>query len=200
MPSVGLEKNIVIAGSHGHPRTFPPDEIDKIRKLLSAVRYQKEIEYSNKTKDKVYLHYKGFPVRIEYSVFDDRFRLSLWSSDESRPIKINISSMYDISETGRTWKNPLAPQKMMETKLSPEPIRMTLTGEDHQFERALYSFSMYDTVIERTGENECSFTLRYYGFDLPEIIDKIMSFGPAMQVLSPSEAIDRIRERLTAWN
>ena len=89
---------------------------------------------------------------------------------------------------------------MMETKLSPEPIRMTLTGEDHQFERALYSFSMYDTVIERTVENECSFTLRYYGFDLPEIIDKIMSFGPAMQVLSPSEAIDRIRERLTAWN
>ena len=200
VPSIGLEKNVVFAGSGGHPRTFPPDEISKIRKLLSSVRYRKEIEYSNNANDgKVYLHSKGFPVKIEYSVFDDRFRLSLWSSDENRPIKINISSMYDISETGRNWDNPLTPQKMMETKLSPEPIRMTLTGKDHQFDRALYSFSVYDTVIERTGENEYTFTLRYYGFDLPEIIDKIMSFGPAMRVLSPSDAIDRIKRRLTAW-
>lgn len=198
VPSIGLEKNSVFAQSDRHTRAFPPDEISKIRMLLSAVRNQKEIEYSNKARNgRIYEGAKGFPVRIEYSVFDDRFRLSLWSSEESRPVKINISSMYDISETGRHWDNPLTPQDMMKTKLSDVPIEMRLKGTDYRFERALYSFSIYNTIIERTGENEYFFRLQYYRFDLPEITDKIMSFGPAIQVLSPPEAIEMIRQHLS---
>lgn len=204
VPDIGLEKNSVFAKNDENMRQFGQDEISKIRALLSAVRYQREIQYSNHANNGVdYKGCKGFPVRIEYSVFDDRFRLSLWSggnhnsNEEGRPIKINISSMYDISETGRKWEAPLTPQEMMITRLSPDPIEMRLKGENYIFERALYSFSMYDTNIERTGEIEYSFRLRYYQFDLPEIIDRIMSFGPAIQVLSPLEAIERIKRRLS---
>lgn len=200
VPSIGLEAHCAFAGKDTRPQEWPPEEIKNIRLLMSSVRYQREIQYSNAANNgKVYEGCKGYPVRIEYSVFDEKFRLSLWSGDENRPIKINISSMYDIAETGRVWQEPRTPQEMMKTKLAPVPIVMCLRGKEYILERALYSFSMYDTNIEKTGENEYSFRLRYYTFDLPEIIDKLMSFGSAMQVLSPPEAVEKIRERLSAW-
>lgn len=199
VPSVDLEKSCVFAKSEPETNRLTQQEIQALRQLLSAIRYQREITFQAVGQTGTNPPVKGFPVRIEYSVFDDSFCLLLLRGDTDEPVRVGISAMTGIAETGQAWRNPRPPQEIMKKSLADAPIEMRLRGKDFIFERALYSFSMYDTNIEKTGENEYFFRLKYYRFDLDEIIDKIMSFGPAIQVISPSEATDKIKERLSAW-
>ena len=199
VPEIGLEECCLYAKSDHRQADWTSQEIQNIRTLLKAVREQREIVYSNRAESgNISENAKGFPVRIEYSFMDDRFRLLLWSSDENRPDKVDIHSMYDIDVTHNRWKDAKSPQEMMKTKLAAQPIEMKLHDDNKgQSERALYAFSMYDTDIEPIEEDIYLFRVRYYDFDLPEIIDKIMTFGPRIMVLSPNDVVEQIKARLT---
>lgn len=164
--------------------------------LLMAIKERKEITYSNKTREAVYENVHGYPIRIEYSALYDLFKLSLGSSDEKRPVKVNIRSMYDVCVSDNVWNEAQSPSEMMKNKLSSEPIVMELSGKNNTYERANILFSMYKTITEKSNDDKNVLKLYYYEFDEKEIIDSIFSFGPYVKVVSPPIIVDKIREKL----
>ena len=123
--------------------------INNVRFLLMAIKENKEIIYSNKTKEIVHKNKHGYPIRIEYSALYDLFQLSLWSSEGNRPVKINLHSIYGINLTGNVWGEKKSPIEMMETKRCQEPIVIEISNDNNTLERANILFSMYNTETEK---------------------------------------------------
>lgn len=175
---------------------YTDDFISKFRILLTAIKERKEITYSNKTRKTVYENVRGYPIRIEYSALYDLFQLSLWSSEEKRPVKVNIHTMYDIGISDNKWNEAQSPSEMMKNKLSSDPIVMELSSKNNTYERANIMFSKYETVTEKNANGNSVLKIYYYEFDEKEIIDSIFSFGPYVKVVSPTTIVDKIREKL----
>ena len=170
--------------------------IGNMRLLLSAIKENREIEYSNTTRTAEYKNVHGYPVRIEYSAMYDIFQLSLWSSDENRPVKVNIHTMYNVSVTDNVWNEFMTPLEMMKSRRCNEPIVIELGNDKKTFERANILFSMYEIETEYSADGTHIMKLYYYEFDEYEIINTILSFGPYVKVVSPSDIIEKIKERI----
>lgn len=169
---------------------------DNIRFILQAIKKRAEISYSNKTKKGLMENLRGYPVRIEYSPLYDLFQLSIWSDAECRPVKVNIHTIYDMKLTGNIWKESKSPVEMMKSKRLEEPIIMKLKKCKNTAVRANIMFSMYDTETEKLPDGYDLMKIYYYSFDENDIIDRIFSFGPYIQVISPQRAVAGIKERL----
>lgn len=194
VPDVSINDYLVSLPSRIY--NYSDKYIINFRLLLTAIKENKEIIYSNKTRESVYKNKRGYPIKIEYSALYDLFQLSLWSSEENRPVKINIHSMFDIDMTGNVWNEKKSPIEMMETKRCAEPIVIELNNDNNTFERANILFSMYNTETEKLENGTYRKKLYYYYFDESEIIHSILSFGPYVKVVSPAFIVEKIKEKI----
>lgn len=193
IPYIPIDEYVVSSPSRS--ASYFDKQADKLRLLLSAIKENREISYSNKTRNADYIDKCGYPLKIEYSVLYDVLQLSLWSSDEHRPVKLNIHSMYDIKATENIWKEKKSPAEMLETKRCKEPIIAEISDNINTLERADILFSMYDTKItENKGKYQLE--IKYYEYEKDEIIKNLISFGPYIKILSPPEMVDSIRETI----
>lgn len=193
VPYVPIDEYVI--SSNSCSEDFFEKQADKLRLLLSAIKENREISYSNKTRNADYTNKRGYPVKIEYSVPYDVLQLSLWSSDEDRPVKLNIHSMYNISLTENVWEEKKSPAEMLETKRCKEPIIAEISDDINAFERANILFSMYDTKISENG-GKYQLEIGYYEYEKDEVIKNLISFGPYVKVVSPPDIVDSIREQI----
>lgn len=193
VPYVPIDEYVI--SSNSCSEDFFEKQADKLRLLLSAIKGNREISYSNKTRNTDYTDRCGYPVKIEYSVLYDVLQLSLWSSDEHRPVKLNIHSMYDIKLTENIWKEKKSPAEMLETKRCKEPIIAEISDDINAFERANILFSMYDTKISENG-GKYQLEIGYYEYEKDEVIKNLISFGPYVKVVSPSEIVNSLIYRI----
>ncbi len=82
----------------------------------------------------------------------------------------------------------------------PELPRSELTFLLHDrrnaLERVLLHFSHLEKRTAKLGEDQYQVTIRYDSADQSELLIRILSFGPMIQVLSPPDFIEDIRARL----
>lgn len=101
-----------------------------IRTILAAIAEKKELKYSNKARNGcVYSDMACYLVWLEYSLIHDEFSVSVWSASESRPVKLIVSTMYDISIGDHVWNEKLSPQEKMQKHLDLEPLIVEVTDE-----------------------------------------------------------------------
>lgn len=177
---------------------------DNFKILIKAMVNGKVINYCNVDKwGNEYLGKRALPVRIEYSVKDQRFRASMYSLDDNRPIMVNIFSLSHI-ELEENEKNKLdreaAIRKVHESRYSKEPIVLEVTDKKAAMERCFMSFSEMERCSRCIGEDKYEMKLFYYIFEEEEIIRKILSLGPYVKVISPQrireEVVKRIRRAI----
>lgn len=193
VPYMPIDEYVV--SSPSHPSSFFAKLADKLRLLLSAIKESREISYSNKTRSTHYKNKRGYPVKIEYSALYDVLQLSLWSSDENRPVKLNIRSMYNISLTENIWEEKKSPAEILETKRCKEPIIAEISDDINTLERANILFSMYDTKTAKSN-GKYQLEIGYYEYEKFEVINSLISLGPYVKVVSPPEIVDSIREQI----
>lgn len=193
VPYIPIDEYVV--SSPSNPSSFFAKQADKLRLLLLAIKESREISYSNKTRNTHYKNKRGYPIKIEYSVLYDVLQLSLWSSDDNRPVKLNVRSMYNISLTENVWKEKKSPAEMLGTKRCKEPIIVVISDDINTLERANILFSMYDTkTVKNNGKYQLE--IGYYEYEKFEIINNLISLGPYVKVISPPEIVDSIREHI----
>lgn len=177
---------------------------ENFRILIKAMVDGKIIKYCNVDKwGNEYIGKRALPVRIEYSVKDQRFRASMYSLDDNRPIMVNIFSLSDI-ELEENEKDQLdretAIRRVHESRYSKEPIVLEVTDKKAAMERCFMSFSEMERCSRCIGEDKYEMKLFYYTFEEEEIIRKILSLGPYVKVISPQrireEVVKRIRRAL----
>lgn len=175
--------------------------------LLKALIQEKPIRYNNTDrKGKVYENMLALPVAIEYSMRDGRFRVSMYSIDDKRPIMANIFTLSDLrivdEEVGIDRET--AKQLLFEQKYSEEPVILEVTDRKAAMERCFMCFSGMERTARDLGDNKYEIRLNYYLFEEENLIRNIISLGPYVKVVSPQriadEVIRRVKKSIDMYN
>ena len=195
-PDIGFD-NIFCFSGIKRKECITDVEISNIRIVLKTIQENKALKYSNRARNGMVFKDKlCFPVRIEYSVMKDEFSASVLSAEENRPVRLLLSTMYDVEPSDKGWDGKISPEEMMKKHLKKEPLVVEIINDRNTIERFQFAFSMYDTRTEMISDNKAMVKIYYYDFDKYEIINNIMSFGTTVKIISPNEMIDTLKERL----
>ena len=81
---------------------------------------------------------------------------------------------------------------------APERCKLTalLTDERNALERAMLHFSHLEKTTERLDEKHYKLHLTYNKSDAIEMVIRVLSFGPLLQVQEPASFIELLHKRL----
>ena len=172
--------------------------IDKFRLLKKAIEEGKSVilDYTNIWNEN-YVE-EAIPLKIEYSLKSDKFRLLgvrfRKGKKELKAYNINqINKIVEIKEYSDKSinRNPYADE------YCEEPVTLIVHNMRGAVMRFMIEFSTYkkESIFDNeTGE--CTTTFYYHTEEKHEIINKILSFGVSVKVLSPSSLIDELKTRI----
>ena len=167
--------------------------------ILDALAQEKPIRYNNTDRNgNVYYNKLALPVSIEYSMRDGRFRTSMYSIDDNRPIMANIFTLSDLrvvdEEVGIDREE--AKKLLFEQKYSEEPVILEVTDKKAAMERCFMCFSGMERTSRDLGNDKYEIRLNYYLFEEENLIRSIISLGPYVKVISPQKISDEIVRRV----
>jgi hypothetical protein len=169
------------------------------RLILNALIQEKPIRYSNTDKKgNIYSNKLAFPVSIEYSMRDARFRVSMYSLDDNRPVMANIFTLLDlrIVDEEVSMDRETAKRLLFEQKHSEEPVILEVIDKKAAMERCFMCFSGMERTARELGNGKYEIRLNYYLFEEENLIRSIISLGPYVRVVSPQKIADEIVKRV----
>ncbi|RCX12073.1 putative DNA-binding transcriptional regulator YafY [Anaerobacterium chartisolvens] len=177
------------------------------RLILDALIQERPIRYSNTDKKgNVYSNKLALPVSIEYSMRDARFRVSMYSLDDNRPIMANIFTLSDVRIVDEEVNidRETAKKLLFEQKYSEEPVILEVTDKKAAMERCFMCFSGMERTSRDLGKNKYEIRLNYYLFEEENLIRSIISLGPYVRVVSPQrisdEIVKRVKKSISLYN
>lgn len=177
------------------------------RLILNALIHEKPIRYSNTDKKgNIYSNRLALPASIEYSMRDGRFRVSMYSLDDNRPIMANIFTLSDLRVVDEDVgiDRETAKKLLFEQKYSEEPVILEVTDKKAAMERCFMCFSGMERTARDLGNKIYEIRLNYYLFEEENLIRSIISLGPYARVLSPQriadEIVARVKKSISLYN
>lgn len=166
--------------------------IKNFRTILKALRETKPltIHMINRKGNPVYLNV--MPQRLEYSEKDDKFRLISTGSRYGGTINLARVVSCEINN-GSGYKSHRISMESGET------VTLRIMDERNALERVLLHFSHFEKRVERIDDTRYLVHIRYNQADETEMVIRILSFGPMVEVIEPESfrnlIIDRLRRQ-----
>ncbi|MBE6638800.1 MAG: WYL domain-containing protein [Ruminococcaceae bacterium] len=167
---------------------FDEKYIGNFRSVLNAIREKRalEIEIINRSGRPV--TYRVMPRQLEYSEKDDKFRILCGTP--RRGLTINLGNVISCRRyDGRIKNEPTTP-----------PLKCSITlkviDERNALERCMLHFSHFEKQAERISEKEYRLCVYYDRNDETEMVIRVLSFGPRVEVVAPQYFRNLIIERL----
>lgn len=166
-----------------------PEYQEHFHVILTAIRERRKLVIRQTARKGREVVVKCAPYQLEYSLKDDKFRLVgaagryRLTVNVARIISCRYAEKYDPKE------NVLAPPVKKE-------LEMILTDERNAMERCMLHFSDFEKMTEKMDDVHYHFLIRYDSEDETEILIRVLSFGPRLQVVSPDSFKEKIKERL----
>ncbi len=129
------------------------------------------------------------PVRLEYSEKDDKFRLIGMVKHRRRTV--NLARIADCAVCGPAQPSDASVQTVRRT------VTLKLRNERNTPERVLLHFAHLEKQAVRE-ENHWLVHLHYDAADETEMLIRILSFGPMVEVIAPEQFRNLIIARLKA--
>lgn len=140
------------------------------------------------------------PVFIEYSVKNNKFRVyarhithkggrKIWS--------INLSRIISIEETGNFSKQRLGAKEFFKKKRCSEPAILEISPQRNGVERFMMEFACFEKrteIDEKTGY--CTAQLWYDKQDETEVLIKLLSFGPILEIKGSEALRNQAKKRI----
>lgn len=183
---------------------LPDCNIDKdvMKTIIYAFRNNSIVIYSSVNKyGEVFENQIGIPFKINYSMFDYKFRLSIFLVKEKRLIYINMENIKSmeikkIKEIDDELKR-LGRKKFFLNYLKDETrsVKLEIYQGKNILERVHLLFATYNKTTY--SENAKQFiTISYYRFDEEEIIRNILKLGTLVKIKEPKYMQNKILNRL----
>ena len=160
------------------------------RTILSALHDKSVIEIE-------YLGYSGMqrrkqvmPLKIEYSMKYDLFRLIYKESKNGRDLihPIRIKRIERASRSSCQADKDESPDM--------EKVSVSVSNENSSLERAHIRFANYKVSVKSVEQDKRILLISYPHYEEEELIEAILSFGPAAQVVEPEHVVGKIRAKL----
>ena len=166
-----------------------PDYISCFRTVLRAVQEKKMIRGFFRGRAGARHSFECMPYRLEYSVKDDKFRLL--AARKHRLDTINMARICFCE-----LLDEYAPKSITLPKDSLEELTLLLRDERNALERVLLHFSHFEKETLKLDERLYQIKLRYDKNDETELLIRVLSFGPVLEVKAPTEFIQLMRNRI----
>lgn len=164
--------------------------VERFRFVLKAIKSKNEIKLTMYNKKKQITSIICLPIRFEYSEKDDKFRLI--AKGNTYIYTINLSRIitcekYDGAET-------IVDRVGVLTTL--DNVLIKVVDERNTLERFMLHFAHFEKRGKRIGENQYIVRIFYNHGDETEMVIRVLSFGPTVEVVEPEEFRQLIVERL----
>ncbi len=128
------------------------------------------------------------PYRLEYSEKDDKFRLLAVGNRRRHVVNLSRIHACELLEA--------APDRFCPTPKHMQELELLLHDERNGLERVLLHFSHFEKETRRLDQRLYQIRLRYDRADETELLIRILSFGPVLEVCSPPTFVDLVRQRI----
>ena len=163
--------------------------VEIFRTVLSAVRDGAPIKICILSQGGKYVYTKCLPKRLEYSERDDKFRLI---TDGCRFLSvINLASVVECKRyCGEHIIEPIGKAAEYVT------VTLKIKNDRNAPERAMLHFAHFEKRAEQLDEGTYLLRIRYQREDEAELVIRILSFGPMIEVTEPNSFRELIVKKL----
>ncbi len=163
--------------------------IKRFRVLLYAVHNQLPVkaEMTNRKGNIVYA--KFIPQKIEYSEKDDKFRVL--TSSCRYITTINLARLTKCS-----WYEEPFKIKSVQRERTRATLTIMVKDERNALERTMLHFAHFEKQVEKIDEKNYKVIIRYNSDDQSEMVIRVLSFGPLVEVVEPTDFRELIKNKL----
>lgn len=166
-----------------------PAYIEHFRIILQALRERRWLRLEFVGHHGQPHSWRCIPQRLEYSGKDDKFRLI--TGNNRTALSVNLARI-----THCHLMEPAAPGQFHPRTAHRQTLVLELTDERNALERVMLHFSHLEKETEHLDGNHYRLTLHYETEDETELLIRVLSFGPALKVLSPEKFQRQLVDRL----
>lgn len=163
--------------------------IERFSVILKALREQRRIRICFEGR-------KGFPHawvcvlhRLEYSAKDDKFRVLCTTYGKTMTINLSRVMYCELLDVCGEEITTIP-------RVKRDTVVLHLTDERNALERVMLHFSHLEKETRRLEDGRYEVRLTYESEDETEILIRILSFGPMLEVVAPQDFRDKVRERI----
>ena len=157
--------------------------------ILAALREKRKIRIRFEGR-------RGFPHtwicilhRLEYSAKDDKFRVLCTTYGRTMTINLSRITYCELLDT-YDEANVYTPD------MRKDIVVLRLKDERNALERVMLHFSHLKKETRRLEDGQYEVRLIYERDDETEILIRVLSFGPVLEVVWPQDFRDQVRERI----
>ena len=163
--------------------------IKHFRIILEAIRKGSQIKFEMTNRKGNTMFVRCRPLRLEYSEKDDKFRLVTagWRTVST----VNLSKI-------RACAHYTGPRQSVgrENPAVYDTVTVKLRDERNAMERFMLHFAHFEKQAEKLDKNHYLVKIKYAYDDEPEMVIRILSFGPMVEVLGSESFKKLIIEKL----
>ncbi len=163
--------------------------IERFKLILNATRKRLSVQAKMINRKGKEVSMVFIPDRIEYSEKDDKFRLHTKGCRYVRTVnfaRLTKCSLYN----GKNCSEKLYKEA------KPSSVTLKITDERNALERTMMHFAHFEKQLEKIDENVYKAIIKYDSEDEPEMVIRVLSFGPFIEVVEPVNFINLIKEKL----
>lgn len=175
---------------YGDGDPFEDEEyVRHFRIILDAIRNNAQIKFWMVNRKGNTMFVRCHPLRLEYSEKDDKFRLiaSGWNSVST----VNLAKIKACA--------PYTGEKLLdsrETESTQDVITVRLKDERNALERFMLHFAHFEKQAEKLDGDNYLVKIKYASDDASEMVIRILSFGPMVEVIGSESFRNLIVEKL----
>ncbi len=158
--------------------------IERFRIILDAVKLGKQIKIGMLNRKGMEIFAWCKPIRLEYSEKDDKFRI--YTVGCRYVSTVNLSKITSC-ETYEGWEDKGA--RPVRTRY--DTVKLKITDERNALERVMLHFAHFEKQAEKLGPKKYLVKIKYNREDEAEMVIRILSFGPRVEVVD-SENIRKL--------
>lgn len=163
--------------------------IRKFRVILDAIRNDTPVKMEIRNRKGNTVFFRCRPTRLEYSEKDDKFRVAVAGSRFITVVnlgRILTCAPYTGDKTvGRSIRS-----KEYDT------LVLKITDDRNCLERCMLHFAHFEKQAEKLDSRHYLLRLKFDRDDEPELVIRILSFGPRVEVISPDGFRELVKEKL----
>ena len=157
--------------------------------VLKAIKNGTQIKFNMTNRHGNDMFVRCYPKRLEYSEKDDKFRVitSGWRNVST----VNLSKMRNCTEYN--GERELVSE---EHKPVHDTLIAKIIDERNTLERFMLHFAHFEKQAERLDDKTYVVKIKYLSDDVSEMVIRILSFGPKVEILGPEKFKSQIIEKL----
>lgn len=170
------------------------------RTVLSAIHSSEVLDVRYISGRGKQLHGYFLPLRLEYSMKNDKFRAyccRIGRNGIAGHGILNIGRITQIRSTGRTFRRDGMLEEVFQQRRCMEPVQVEVTSERNGIERFLMEFASFEKFTLRNEERgTCMVWLWFDTQDETELLIRLLGFGPVLEILGPPQFRAQAAERV----